>query len=120
MNRHETDFLYRRRPPYVRAFPRSATSFIRCEQTCPDMTMIPDQMRALRAWWLTKPSFVRYVSHAYDLGGYDILPNVSIDLDDRGLEFVRTFNLRDRRNGTEFRLINLDDLLHQLTDYEVR
>ena len=84
------------------------------------MTMIPEQMRALRAWWLTKPAVIRYVRHAYDVGGYDVVRNVSINLDKYGFEFVRTFNLRDRRTGTEFRLINLDDLLQQLTDYDVR
>ena len=84
------------------------------------MTIIPDQMCALQAWWRPKPALIRYVRHPYDVGGYEVLPNVSISLDKYGLEFVRTFNLIDRRTGTEFRLIDLDDLLHQLTDYDER
>jgi len=80
------------------------------------MSIIPESVRRL----FTRPGFVRYVRHAYELGGYDVIPNVSIDLDERGLEFVRTFNLRDRCNGTEFRLIYPDDLVHQLTDYDMR
>jgi hypothetical protein len=80
------------------------------------MSIIPESIRQL----FTRPAFVRYVLHAYDLGGYDVIPNTSIDLDDRGLEFVRTFNLIDRSNGTEFRLIYPEDLVHQLTDYDAR
>jgi hypothetical protein len=54
-------------------------------------------------------ALVEYVKHAYRLGGYDIIQNASLAIDETGLEFVRTFNLRHREQGYEFRVINPED-----------
>lgn len=58
-----------------------------------------------------KPGFVRYVRNQYEFNGYDVIPNVGIDLDANGLEWVRTFNLRDRKTLSEWRVIEPEDLL---------
>lgn len=69
--------------------------------------IIPESIRIS----FSKAGFIQYVRHAYYVGGYDIIPNVGIDIDDKGLEWVRTFNLRDRQSGIEFRVVEPEDLL---------
>lgn len=73
--------------------------------------IVPQIIAGLRA----RPGFVQYVRHAYSVAGYDIVPNVGLALDDLGLEWVRTFNLRERKTGVEFRVIDPEDL-HVLVD----
>ena len=51
-------------------------------------------------------AIAEYVRHAYQLGGYEILPNVKLKIDDQ--RRVRTFNLL-HRDGHEFRIIDPRD-----------
>jgi hypothetical protein len=55
------------------------------------------------------PAIFFRVRHQYALGGYEIVPNVGLDLDEHGLEWVRTYNLR-HKDGLEFRVIDLEDM----------
>lgn len=68
-------------------------------------SIIPETFGA----WLSRPGFVQYTKSPYYIGGYEIIPNVGMDLDPEGLEWVRTFNLR-RKDGLEFRLIHPEDM----------
>ena len=70
------------------------------------MSVVPEFIRQ----WYQKPGFVQYVKHAYWIGGYDIIPNAGLDIDDLGLDWVRTFNLRNRQSGLEFRVIHPEDM----------
>ena len=80
------------------------------------MTVIPESIRQ----WLTKPGYVQYVRHAYAIGGYEILPNIGLDLDEHGLEWVRTFNLINRKTGVEYRMIEPEDLCSVIVRAEER
>ena|SRR5215831_4523158 len=51
-------------------------------------------------------AIAEYVRHVYQLGGYEILPNVKLRIDDE--RHVRTFNLL-HRDGHEFRMIEPRD-----------
>jgi len=59
---------------------------------------------------VTKPGFVQYVRHAYWVAGYEIISRGYLDLDEHGLDWVRTLNLRDRKYGIEFQIIDPQDL----------
>jgi hypothetical protein len=65
--------------------------------------------RAYRAQ-IEASGYYVHVPHAYFLAGFDIIQNIGFDLDDYGLEWVRTFNLRHRDNGIEYRMIEPDDM----------
>ena len=51
-------------------------------------------------------AIAEYVRHALQLGGYEIIPNVKLKIDDE--RFVRTFNLV-HQDGHEFRIIDPRD-----------
>ena len=51
-------------------------------------------------------AIAEYVRHALQLGGYEILPNVKLKIDDE--RFVRTSNLC-HQDGHEFRMIDPRD-----------
>ena len=70
------------------------------------MSFIPESVRE----WFTNPGFVQYVKHAYWIGGYEVVSRGTLQLDDDGLDWVRTLNLRDRKYGIEFRIIDPQDL----------
>lgn len=60
--------------------------------------------------WFERPGFVRYIKHAYWIGGHDVVGRGGIDLDEYGLEWVRTLTLRDRKTNIEMRIIDPQDL----------
>jgi hypothetical protein len=63
------------------------------------MTIVPGLFRR----WFERPGFVRYVKHAYWIGGHDVVGRGGIDLDEYGLEWVRTLTLRYRKTNIEMR-----------------
>jgi|SRR6516162_8967084 hypothetical protein len=75
-----------------------------------------------RKWttWFNRPSLALVVPHGYWLGGYEIIPNIGLDLDDLGMKWVRTFNFRHVETGIEYRMIEPEDNLHMLTNYDER
>jgi hypothetical protein len=67
---------------------------------------------AFSATWdaCERPAYQIKVRHQFDLGGFEVKPGISIDLDPLGLEFMRTLELSSRTTGIGYRMILFDDL----------
>lgn len=59
---------------------------------------------------IDRAAYIVRIRHAYDLGGFDITPSKGIDLDELGLEWVRTITLVHRKNKIGYRMIEPTDL----------
>jgi hypothetical protein len=103
-----------RRAPSLSARQGSQSEPQRLKYAVLAMTIVPELFRH----WFERPGFVRYVKHpywisghhAYWIGGYDVVGRGGIDLDEYGLEWVRTLTLRDRKTNIEMRIIDPQDL----------
>ena len=61
---------------------------------------------------VSRAGFVQYVKHAFQIAGFEIIGHgPSIDLDERGFEFLRTLTLRHVKAGYDVRIVEPDDLI---------
>jgi hypothetical protein len=62
------------------------------------------------AWRRPRPQYEVHVRHQFELGGFDVSPGASIDLDEFGLSFLRTLVLDSRAIKVKYRMIDPQDL----------
>jgi hypothetical protein len=60
--------------------------------------------------WTNRPAYQIKIRHWFELGGFDVKAGPGIDLDPRGLEWMRTLELSCRTTGIAYRMILFDDL----------
>jgi hypothetical protein len=60
--------------------------------------------------WSNRPAYQFKIRHQFELGGFDVKAGPGIDLDPRGLDWMRTLELLSRNTGIEYRMIHFEDL----------